>query len=493
MTYDEDPTALAIRKKTSDLVTERYLARQKSAAEKLGSEMSVPPVGAIGHGGYRQLAPQSAVPSTMPKAARFDWKPSVAETATQATTQYEPSPTKMGPSLAGITTQRPFMTSDEEFKRLGGFNQADKQIINARIRERQDSESGTSSAVSPGMARTVDALTGRTTYSGVGAAGGNDDAEMLSRGLTKDRYGNWVSAGGWRSGESHSSGYQAPAEEPDIGSMTIPELMAYGVKNKRAARAQEQAGAQTLAGMREAGALEQTKLAHGVKSPTALESAQARESEARTGMLGTEKAQKEMMLRSSKRDEVAQEIVNNPKDYPTDQVAQARAHLQKKFEEQKMLALIKSGQYEPTTNGMADGGAIRSFANGGAITEPITQTQQVNPAIAQYGQYLTAAAQSGVSPVPFAQYMNLLQTTRSAMNATPSQFADGGDVSALGRPLQGPGTGRSDSIPAIIDGGKPAALSDGEFVIPAHVVKAKGTEFFEKLLAQYAEGAKANG
>ena len=49
-----------------------------------------------------------------------------------------------------------------------------------------------------------------------------------------------------------------------------------------------------------------------------------------------------------------------------------------------------------------------------------------------------------------------------------------GDVSALGRPLEGPGTGRSDSIPAVIDGGQPAALSDGEFVIPARIVSELG-------------------
>lgn len=64
-------------------------------------------------------------------------------------------------------------------------------------------------------------------------------------------------------------------------------------------------------------------------------------------------------------------------------------------------------------------------------------------------------------------------------------YADGGAINVSGKHVRGPGTGRSDSIPAIINGNRPAKLSDGEFVIPAHVVKAKGTEFFEKLLAQY--------
>jgi hypothetical protein len=36
----------------------------------------------------------------------------------------------------------------------------------------------------------------------------------------------------------------------------------------------------------------------------------------------------------------------------------------------------------------------------------------------------------------------------------------------------------------------PAMLQEGEFVIPADVVKRKGTEFFDKLLAQYKDGGK---
>ena len=40
--------------------------------------------------------------------------------------------------------------------------------------------------------------------------------------------------------------------------------------------------------------------------------------------------------------------------------------------------------------------------------------------------------------------------------------------------VRGPGTGTSDSIPA--------RLSDGEYIIPAEVVRRKGTDFFDKLL-----------
>lgn len=54
--------------------------------------------------------------------------------------------------------------------------------------------------------------------------------------------------------------------------------------------------------------------------------------------------------------------------------------------------------------------------------------------------------------------------------------ADGREVKGPGH-VRGPGTGISDSIPA--------RLSDGEYVIPADVVKRKGVEFFDKLLDKY--------
>lgn len=61
------------------------------------------------------------------------------------------------------------------------------------------------------------------------------------------------------------------------------------------------------------------------------------------------------------------------------------------------------------------------------------------------------------------------------------QFAAGGGISGLpgaapaqGRFLRGPGDGVSDSIPAVIDGKRPAALADNEFVIPARAVSELG-------------------
>jgi hypothetical protein len=57
--------------------------------------------------------------------------------------------------------------------------------------------------------------------------------------------------------------------------------------------------------------------------------------------------------------------------------------------------------------------------------------------------------------------------------------ADGGKIT-------GPGTGTSDSIVAKnTDTGENIAVSNGEFVIPADVVRYKGTEFFDKLIEKH--------
>ena len=64
-------------------------------------------------------------------------------------------------------------------------------------------------------------------------------------------------------------------------------------------------------------------------------------------------------------------------------------------------------------------------------------------------------------------------------NIRPIQAAEGGLMSmrrmaAGGRYLEGNGDGTSDSIPAVIEGGQPAQLADGEFVIDARTVSEIG-------------------
>lgn len=56
------------------------------------------------------------------------------------------------------------------------------------------------------------------------------------------------------------------------------------------------------------------------------------------------------------------------------------------------------------------------------------------------------------------------------------EFADGGVI-------RGPGTGRSDSIPAVIDGEVPARVSNGERLIPADIVANIGLDRLNELIS----------
>lgn len=61
-----------------------------------------------------------------------------------------------------------------------------------------------------------------------------------------------------------------------------------------------------------------------------------------------------------------------------------------------------------------------------------------------------------------------------------------GKWGADGGKIVGPGTGTSDSISAVnTSNGEPVHVSNGEYVVPADVVRTKGTEFFDKLLEKH--------
>lgn len=73
-------------------------------------------------------------------------------------------------------------------------------------------------------------------------------------------------------------------------------------------------------------------------------------------------------------------------------------------------------------------------------------------------------------------------------------FSEGGPVEApiSQYEIEGPGTETSDSVPAMIDDGQgnqyPARLSDGEYVLPADVVKYHGTKFLDEMVRKVKEG-----
>jgi len=65
-------------------------------------------------------------------------------------------------------------------------------------------------------------------------------------------------------------------------------------------------------------------------------------------------------------------------------------------------------------------------------------------------------------------------------------YKDGGVIPGDGRKggrIKGPGTGRSDSVKAVVDGtNQPVRLSAGEFIIPEKVVRQRGERFFNQLI-----------
>jgi hypothetical protein len=74
---------------------------------------------------------------------------------------------------------------------------------------------------------------------------------------------------------------------------------------------------------------------------------------------------------------------------------------------------------------------------------------------------------------------NALQAQAPAMNMADGGYVTAGDHAADGGAIVGKGTGRSDSIPI--------RVSNGEYVIPAHIVKMKGKEFFDSMLDKYKD------
>lgn len=139
--------------------------------------------------------------------------------------------------------------------------------------------------------------------------------------------------------------------------------------------------------------------------------------------------------------------------------------------------------------------------------------QVMNPMDADYDMYRKAAAQAQVPMLDRETAIRVIAQMRANEMAAqqkqgagaangyadggmvqqmPFAYADGGSVDMDGQVLQGPGTERSDSIPATIDGEAPAALSKGEMVIPQHVVQFYGTKHFDGLLEKAREAmAKA--
>lgn len=94
-----------------------------------------------------------------------------------------------------------------------------------------------------------------------------------------------------------------------------------------------------------------------------------------------------------------------------------------------------------------------------------------NPSTQAFSHLMPAATQPPMPQQPYNPAVQQLVDYGSAGGGEGGGYASGG-IAGL---LQGPGDGTSDSIPAQMSGsGQPAALGDGEFVVPARIVAELG-------------------
>lgn len=151
------------------------------------------------------------------------------------------------------------------------------------------------------------------------------------------------------------------------------------------------------------------------------------------------------------------------------------------------FASMKSSQAALPVAGFADGGLVEEpsmigFAKyllrGGRLADEQSTSaiapKPKNPALD------TAADAAGTIPAVGGAISNLRARQQALDEA--AGFADGGAVRVAGKQVLGPGTGKSDSIPAIIDGETPAALSTGEFVFPIEAVRHFGMDKLNKMV-----------
>lgn len=104
-----------------------------------------------------------------------------------------------------------------------------------------------------------------------------------------------------------------------------------------------------------------------------------------------------------------------------------------------------------------------------------------------YGTSMTGYGQKTAADAAVAQgWGNAIGAVAAAVAYADGGVIDDRNSNGRGGLLRGPGTGISDSIAAVNkDTGQRVQLSNGEFIVPADVVKAKGSEFFQKLIDKH--------
>lgn len=171
---------------------------------------------------------------------------------------------------------------------------------------------------------------------------------------------------------------------------------------------------------------------------------------------------------------------------------------------------------ELTVENNAEGGLIESFADGGYV-DPTAQRTQGTGAVGsagamggkqasmqRYQQYASKAQEMNLPLLGYKEFAAMTAEPKGyAMGGmvgggalageTVLGYADGGTVDVSGEQVIDPNPNApTDSIPAVIDGHRPAALDSGEFVIPTDVVMYYGTDKLNKMIqkARNPDGGK---
>ena len=157
---------------------------------------------------------------------------------------------------------------------------------------------------------------------------------------------------------------------------------------------------------------------------------------------------------------------------------------------QERLARLNAARRKSETAGYAEGGKVdpeelmrQMSAKYGAPTasQPAPQPVQQPRPVQQPQQ---PAPQGGLMDRMRAVATGNLEQRMRAAGA----YAEGGPVGVGGRQVLGEGDGKSDSLPAVIDGEHPAALSTGEFVMPVEAVQHFGLAKLNKMVEQARKG-----
>jgi hypothetical protein len=166
----------------------------------------------------------------------------------------------------------------------------------------------------------------------------------------------------------------------------------------------------------------------------------------------------------------------------------------------KFINLLSSARQQmqtmPTTGGQygfADGGVVGWMKSLWPTVGPLDTPAPAAPAPQTPQQQMGQGAAllgNGMA----GQAVQALQGRRAALEDALGAaqgargYASGGAIPVGGRQVLGPGGPKSDSIPAVVDGTQPAALSSGEFVFPVEAVQFHGTSKLNKMIEQARGG-----